>query len=97
MNAEQMKVIVSLFTGLEMAVVHLANAMAEHKPEAKEALAASFDATADLVPDPMVAMPLRHIAKGVRESSTQAAKQAAADVLDRLQRGSAPPPADGDR
>jgi hypothetical protein len=94
MNQEQMKVIVGLIGGLEIAVIHLANVLAAHQPDAKEALASSFEKTADTVPENM-AMPLRHIASGLRNSATPQVTQELHQLLGRLQRGSEPPPATG--
>lgn len=95
MNSEQMNAIVGLIAGVEAAVLHLANVMAEHKPDAKEALANSFEQTAQGMPNPLMALPLQHIAKGLRNSTTPQAADQARELLDRLQRGSTPPPAAG--
>lgn len=71
MSEEQLNTIVGLIGGLEVAVLHLANVIAESGAVDKQALAASFEATANGVPPgvmnrDLLVRPLLHIAAGLR-------------------------------
>lgn len=91
MNNEQLKTIVSLFTGTQMAIVHLCNMLAIKNLASKEEIAESFDATAALLPDSAAGTVLRQIASGIRNSASPEAMDQTAALLARLNRQ--PPPA----
>lgn len=73
MNEEQLKTIVGLIAGLEMAVVHVCNVLDQKGIVGREDMADSFEATAANLPAAMmnreiVAMPLRQIGLALRNS-----------------------------
>lgn len=80
MTPEQLKTIVGLMTGIQAAVVHLCHALEQKGVFNREELAASFEASAKTTPDPLIALPCRQIAAGIRGAHPPAA----ADDLARL-------------
>ncbi|WP_432731452.1 hypothetical protein [Variovorax sp. W6] len=90
MTEEQLRTIVSLISGTQAAVVHLCNVLDAKGIATKEELASSFEATAEVFPDPLGAIPLRHIASGIRNSSTPEATAELDRVLARMRPPSPP-------
>jgi len=71
MTKEQMNVITGLIGGLELAIVHLANLQAKSMGITAEAMAASFESTAEATPESvqnhkLIQAVLNQIAAGVR-------------------------------
>lgn len=92
MNQGQMQTIIDVIAGMQLAIIHLANVIVRQDPSMKEALATTFDESADSAQTPLMALPLRQIADGLRLSTTAEAGQTLQDLLERLSRGSEPPP-----
>lgn len=74
MTEQQLKVIVGLMAGMQTAIVHMANVLAEHAKINHEDLAASFESTAEAVPvevqdRQMIQIALRQVAAGIRNSA----------------------------
>lgn len=75
MNEEQLKIIVGLIAGLELAVVHVCNVLDQKGISGREDFADSFEATATGIPQgvanrQVLALPLMQIAQALRNSRT---------------------------
>lgn len=73
MNQQQLNVIVGLLAGMQTAIVHLSNVVAENTGVNREDLATSFDATAEAIPAEVnnrefLQLSLRQVASGIRNS-----------------------------
>lgn len=74
MNQEQLKSIIGLISGLQTAIVHLANIQAKAAKISTEAMAQSFETTAEAVPpsseqQKVIQTVLNQIAAGIRSSA----------------------------
>lgn len=74
MTEKQLQVIVGLMAGMQTAIVHMANVLAEHAKISHEDLAASFETTAEGVPpeamnQALIQLALRQVASGIRDSA----------------------------
>jgi hypothetical protein len=72
MTKEQMKAVIELMAGLEIAVTHVCAVLESKGLATNEALAASFESTGDAAPGAS-ALPLRHIADMLRRRSADPA------------------------
>lgn len=74
MNEDQLAAITGLLSGMQLAVVHLANIVGKHAGINPEELAASFEATAEAIPEGVpqraIFQTVQHqIAAGIRGSA----------------------------
>ena len=86
MTDQQLQTIVALITGMQTSIVHLSNLLASTTSISHEDIAASFEATADAIPDEVknkqiTQLVLRQVAGGIRNS--QAGEQWS-DLMARL-------------
>lgn len=73
MDEKQLQTIIALMTGMQTSIVHLSNIIASTSKISHEDIAASFEETADLIPDPannkpVIQLVLRQVASGIRNS-----------------------------
>lgn len=74
MTEQQLKIIVALLSGTQLAIVHLSNTLCRKHGISLETLASSFEQTGELIPQDVAnreiqQMVLKQIAEGIRSSS----------------------------
>jgi hypothetical protein len=93
MTKEELQVITGLIAGQTAALTVLCNLLAAKGVTTKEEIAETFEASAATMDDPLRTLGIRLVADAVRNSTSPEANRQVRDLLDRLQRGSEPPPA----
>lgn len=73
MTDKQLETIVALMAGMQASIVHLSNVIASTSKTSHEDIAASFEATADAIPDSVknqkiTQLVLQQVARGIRSS-----------------------------
>jgi hypothetical protein len=86
MTDQQLQTIVALMAGMQTSIVHLSNLLAATEKISHEDIAASFEVTADKIPDEvknkqLIQLALRQVASGIRNSQAGAEWQ---DLISRL-------------
>lgn len=75
MTEKQLETVVALIAGMQTSIVHLSNVIASTSKISHEDIAASFEATADSIPDSVknqktTQLVLHQVARGIRSSQS---------------------------